>query len=239
MRVIALVLVMLLSSACASMFDNMSLAAQTKFQQMLANRFAQKLTAGIDLAVRQLAVKGGFLDDPLVRILLPPPLGLVIDVARDLNDNPKAALLETLMNRAAENAIPVAGPILKNMVANMDAETLQKLVDSPRSAATDLLMAEGGQSVQLALLPAVTQNLQENGAITLYGDLLKASQKPTGVLASVDGVEAQAVEPQAVSPDQLGQYVAEQAAGGLFKKVATRELAIRDSLNNIVASPQE
>jgi hypothetical protein len=91
----------------------------------------------------------------------------------------------------------------------------------------------------LALWPAVTQNLQENGAIKLYGDLLQTSQKPAGTPASAGSVEEQAAEPQAVSPDQLGQYVAEQAAGGLFKKVATRELAIRDSLNNIVASPQE
>ncbi len=233
MRVIALVLVMLLTSGCASMFDNMSLAAQSKIQQVLANRFAQRLSSGIDLVVRQLAIQGGFLDDPLVRILLPPPIGLVIDVARDLTANPQAALLETLMNRAAENAIPVAGPILKNMVANMDAETLQKLVNSPRSAATELLMAEGGAAVQLALLPAVTQNLHDNGAIKLYDDLLKASNKP-----DTNRDTAAESAGQAVSPDQLGEYVAQQAAGGLFKKVANRELAIRDSLNSIVEGPQ-
>ena len=233
MRVIALVLVMLLTSGCASMFDNMSLAAQSKFQQMLANRFAQKLGSAIDLVTRQLAVKGGFLDDPIVRILLPPPLGLVIDVARDFNDNPQAALLETLMNRAAENAIPVAGPILKNIVANMDADTLQKLLNSPTSAATDLLMAEGGGAVQTALLPAVTQNLRENGAIKLYGDLLKTQKKADVVAGSAVSAGEQTADQQPVSEDQLGQYVAQQAAGGLFKKVANRELAIRDSLNGI------
>ena len=37
-----------------------------------------------------------------MRVLLPPPLGLVIDVARDLNDKPEAALLEIMINRAAE-----------------------------------------------------------------------------------------------------------------------------------------
>jgi hypothetical protein len=216
------------------MFDDMSLAAQAKFQQVIANRFAQKLTSGIDLVARQLAVKGGFLDDPLVRILLPPPLGLVIDVARDFNSNPQAALLETLMNRAAENAIPVAGPILKNIVANMDADTLQLLMNSPRSAATDLLIAEGGGAVQAALLPAVTQSLAANGAFKLYGDLLQSQQK-TDVVAD----SAANTTEQPVSQEQLSQYVVQKAADGLFKKVATRELAIRGSLNSIVESPMK
>ena len=221
---------MLLTSGCASMFDNMSLTAQTKFQQMLANKFAQKLISGIDLVVGQLADKGGFLDDPLVRILLPPPLGLVIDVARDFNDNPQAALLETLMNRAAENAIPVAGPILKNMVANMDADTLQRLVHSPRSAATELLMAEGGAAIKQALLPAVSQSLQADGAISLYGDLLK-TQHNTALPPDADANTAAPL----VAKDQLAEYVVHQAVGGLFTKVASQELAIRDSLSSIGA----
>lgn len=223
----------LLTSGCASMFDGMSLAAQAKFQQVLANTFAQKLKSSIDLVIDQLAVKGGFLDDPLVRILLPPPLGLVIDVARDLHGNPQAALLETLINRAAENAVPVAGPILKNMVANMEPETLQKLLRLPRSAATELLAAEGGELVQSLMLPAVNQSLEADGAIKLYSDLLKAQEK-TSALADSTVSAAEAIEP--VPADQLGQYVAQQAAAGLFKKVAARELLIRDSLDSVVGA---
>lgn len=237
-RVVAVLVVALLTSSCASMFDDMSLAAQAKFQQMLANKFAQKLTAGIDLVVGQLAVKGGFLDDPIVRILLPPPLGLVIDVARDFNENPQAALLETLMNRAAENAIPVAGPILKNIVANLDADTLQKLVHSPRSAATDLLMAEGGGMVQSVLLPAVSQSLAADGALKLYGDLLQSQQKARAAAGATENAVASTATEQAVAPDQLGEYVVQQAAGGLFKKVAAQELLIRDSLNAIGRASQ-
>lgn len=220
----------LLTSGCASIFDDMSSAAQAKFQQMLANTFARKLKYGIDLVVEQLALKGGFLDDPLVRILLPPPLGLVIDVAWDLSGNPQAELLEVLINRAAENAIPVAGPILKNIVANMDADTLQKLVHSPRSAATELLMVEGGELVQSLMLPVVSQRLEADGAITLYGDLLQAQAK-----AAVT-TDSSVNEVVPVSPDQLAQYVAKQAAGGLFKKVAARELLIRDSLDSVISA---
>jgi hypothetical protein len=220
------------------MYDNMSLAAQAKFQQMLANRFAQKLSLAIDLVARQLAVKGGFLDDPLVRILLPPPMGLFIDVARDFNANPQAALLETLMNRAAENAIPAAGPILKNLMANMDADTLQKLLDSPSSAATELLMAESGSAVQQALLPSVQESLATNGAMQLYGDILSAQSASSVALDLAEGDDEKIAAEQSVSPEQLGEYVAQQAAVGLFKKVAVKELAIRSSLNSIVPYSQ-
>ena len=233
MRAIALVLATLLSSGCASMVNDMSLASQAKLQQILANKFAQKLEAGIDLVVEQLTVDGGFLDDPLVRILLPPPVGLVIDVARDFNDNPQAALLETLMNRAAENAIPVVGPILKSVLANMNADTLQTLVNSPRSAATDVLIAEGGEEVQQALLPLVTQSLTENGAIKIYSDLMQVYSNIDAAENAVANSNEQAVV-ESVSPDALGEYVVKQAVGGLFKKVAAKELAVRESLDDMV-----
>jgi len=219
-RVITVIFVTLLLSACKSLVADISQAAQANFQQMLVNSFSEKLTEGIDVAVGQLAAEGGFLNDPLVRILLPPPLGLVIDVARDVNENPEAALLETLMNRAAENAIPVAGPILKEIVTRMDADTLQKLVESPRTAATDLLMAEGSAALQAALLPAVTQDLQNNGAIKLYGEMLQTHQNVVASIDSAATATEQATSLQSVSEDELGQYVAQQAMGGLFKKVA-------------------
>ena len=220
----------LLTSGCASMFDGMSLAAQAKFQQVLANTFAQKLKSGIDLVVDLLAAKGGFLDDRLVRVLLPPPLGLVIDVARDLNDKPEAALLEIMINRAAENAIPVAGPILKDIVANMEPGTLQKLLHSPRSAAT-----EGAELVQSAMLPLVRESLEADGAIKLYEDLLSEEEKSI-VSAEADGDVDAGVPAESVSPDRLAQYVVEQAAGTLFKKVAAKERLIRDSLDSVIAA---
>jgi hypothetical protein len=39
---------------------------------------------------------------------------------------------------------------------------------------------------------------------------------------------------ESVSPDALGEYVVKQAVGGLFKKVAAKELAVRESLDDMV-----
>jgi len=221
--------------SCTSTIDSVQKAAADKLQSFVAGQFSRGLLAGIDTAITQLSAAGGFLNDPLVRILLPPPLGLVIGVASELHDNPKATLLETLINQAAENTIPVAGPILKDIVMNMSTPTLEGIVSGGSTAATDYLKQNAGSAVKDALMPAITQQLQANGAISLYGELLKAHEAQQMITSDVaqttqeaTPLPSQTVRP--VSQEQLSQYVAEQTMGGLFKKVAKAELAVRESI---------
>ena len=238
-RAAAIVVVSIVLSACSGVVDNVQQTAQSKFQQFLAGQFASRLESGIDAVVGQLSAKGGYLDDPLVRILLPPPLGLAVGIVRDLQQNPKATLLQILINQAAENAIPVAGPILKDIVTNMGTPTLENVLNAGDTAATDYLKEKGGAAVRTALLPAIAKELHLNGAIELYGELLKAheeAQRVTTIAADVrqrvETARQEAGSVQAVTQGQLGEYVVEQATAGLFKKVANEELSIRRLLQN-------
>lgn len=233
-RTAAILLITVALSACSAFVDSVQQNTQAKLQQFLTNQFAQQIESGIDFVISQLGAKGGYLDDPLVRILLPPPLGLVIGVARDLQTDPQATLLQILINQAAENAIPVAGPILKNIVMNMDTSSLESVLNSGGTTATDYLKEKGGAALQAALLPAITKELHANGAIELYGELLKVKEQTDQITTTATDVQ-QPLGPveraPAVTQEQLGQYVAEQAATGLFKKVADKELSIREGLS--------
>jgi hypothetical protein len=236
-RVAAIILVSMVLSSCSSFVDSAKLTTQATFQQFLANQFGQQLEKGIDSVIEQLTMKGGYLDDPLVRILLPPPLGLVIGIARGLQENPQATILETLINQAAENTIPVAGPILKNIVTNMTTPTLENLMTAGNTAATDYLKERSGALMQTILLPAITEELHANGAIELYGKLLEAKEIAEQIPAIQeddnplsDTFEHPASTAEMVTPELLGNYVAEQAMSGLFKKVAAKELSIRKSV---------
>ena len=236
-RVAAIVLILMGLSSCTSFVDSAKQTTQVKFQQFLANQFGQQLEKGIDSVIEQLTMKGGYLDDPLVRILLPPPLGLIIGIARDLHTNPQATLLETLINQAAENTIPVAGPILKNIVTNMTTPTLENLMTAGNTAATDYLKERSGVLMQSVLLPVITEQLHANGAIELYGKLLEAKEIADQIPVTQaddnplsETFEDQAVTEEMVTPELLGHYVAEQAMSGLFKKVAAKELSIRKSV---------
>jgi hypothetical protein len=138
-RFVLLILISFLLFSCTSFVDSVKDTAQFQVKYFLATRFSQHLQNSIDTVIGQLAIKGGFFDDPLVRIVLPPPIGLAIGIARDLQDNPQAKLLEILINQAAENTIPVAGPILKNIIKDMNTFTIEELLDSGDRAATEYL----------------------------------------------------------------------------------------------------
>lgn len=236
-RVAAIILISMVLSSCSSLVDSAKQTTQEKVQQFLAHQFGQQLEKGIHLVIEQLAMKGGYLDDPLVRILLPPPLGLVIGIARDLQANPQATLMETLINQAAENTIPVAGPILKNIVTNMTTPTLENLMTAGNTAATDYLKERSGVHMQAVLLTVITKELHANGAIELYSKLLEAKEIAEQIPATQADdnplsvtFEHPASTVEMVTPELLGNYVAEQAMSGLFKKVAAKELSIRKSV---------
>ncbi|MDF0534025.1 DUF4197 domain-containing protein [Shewanella yunxiaonensis] len=223
--------------ACTSMVDDLENRVQQKLQQMLAEKFAERLTDGIDVVVSELAKSGGYLNDPLVRILLPPPLGIIAGVASELQKNPDADLLQTLMNQAAEHAIPVAGPILKNLITHMDEPTLEGVLHAGNQGASQYLKQHAGDMVQTALLPAITAELNANGAVELYGKLLDIKSKADSITATANDVQqtletAQQLqaEPENIAKEQLAQYVAEQAMGGMFRKIAQQELSIRQNL---------
>jgi len=233
-RIAAIILLSMVLSSCSSFIDNTKQATQAKFQHFVAGQFGQRLERGIDLVIEQLKMEGGYLDDPLIRILLPPPFGIALGIVRGLQINPQATLLQTLINQAAENTIPLAGPILKNIVTNMTTGSLEKLLTTGNSSATGYLKEQSGVALQTVLLPAITEQLHANGAIELYSKLLEAkeiadqvSTTPSDENKNSETTVHQAETIATVKPEQLGQYVVEQAVSGLFKKVAEKELSIR------------
>ncbi len=233
-RIAAVIVISMGLSSCSSVVEDAKHSTQVTLQQFVAKQFAKRLAKAIDLVIAELATKGGYLDDPLVRILLPPPLGLVIGLARELQTDPQAALVEILINQTAENTIPLAGPILKNVVTTMSTPSLEAVMTAGNLAATGYLQKKSGAVMHDVLLPAVTKELHLNGAIELYGKLLDAKEQANDIPTSVEEVEqlGEKIEDkvtalQNVTPDQLSHYVAEQAISGLFKKVAEKEILIR------------
>ncbi len=226
-RLLHLLAANLLLVGCAGGLDNVKHGAQQAFRNTLAVHFSRQFFVGVDLVIQALAAEGGYLDNPLVRILLPPPVGLVIDVARDLHRNPKAALLETLINRAAEHAVPGAGPILQSVLREMDQADARGLFAAGRTATTDYLREKAGGAVHNALQPMISERLEMNGAVELYEELL---QDPD-IAALAAGAPHSTLPP--VTPNNLDDYVTRKAVDGLFKMLEQRESSIRESISRI------
>lgn len=223
---------LLLLSSCAPMDvtelqQDLAAAAQAQLKKTLAGHLTERLGTGIDMVVAGLAEPGGYLDNPLVRILLPPPIGLALDVVRDLNADPQAAILQTVMNRAAEQAIPGAGPILRSALSRITPDEAQRLLEGDATAVTDYLRARTEEALQMQLAPAIALTLAGSAAEQTYSDLVEtyasrqALPEPGGSIAPV------------TVPDIEG-YVTDQAIQGLFRVLGARERRIREDLDQAV-----
>ncbi len=229
-RFVVGVVVVLALTACtpASVSNLQDVFVQTAWQQLgktLAPRFTQDISRGVGVVVDELAAPGGYLDNPLVRILLPPPTGMILDLARGMDANPNASLLEQLMNAAAEQAIPGAAPILRAALTQFTPATAQALLAGDPTAATEFLKAATADAVLAAVTPSVSTMLGESGAQLLYAELLDIYRAQ----AVSDVPEAEMAADNTMV--DLSQYVAKQAVEGLFRSLAAKETQIRERLD--------
>lgn len=227
MRGLIVGLIALLLSSCApvnlaEMQRNVALAAQQQLQRALAAQFTRRFGSGIDFVVGTLAAPGGFLDNPLVRVLLPPPMGLVLGIVRDVQENPEAAMLELLMNRAAEAAVPGAGPILKTALTALTTGEIETALAEGGDAATNLLKTRAREALHEAMAPVIARSLTESGAEAVYERMLELYEIKQAVETGVV---------MEVPERDLGAYVTERAVDGVFTRLAREEQRVREELD--------
>lgn len=241
--VLAFVTAFLLSSCTAPDYEamqaHMAKVAAAEARQRLASAFFRQFNVGVDSVLAGLAAEGGFLDNPLVKILLPPPLGLLVDVGQAFHNDPQAALLDTLLNQAATNAVPGASGILKaavqDIVLSGDAEQLFY----GNISVSDYLKEQTGQRLQKRLKPAVRNALANNGADKLYRELSGMAAIVNGMGDELDETQtvsfwedgaATAEEVASVPPGKLDDYVTAKAVDGIFKALAAKEAQLREQM---------
>lgn len=226
----ALCIVPLLSS-CTGGFDtlrqDLTRAAQEQVMRTLAAQYSHRLGGAVEAVVNDLARPGGYLDNPLARILLPPPLGLALGVARDLYADPQAALLSVLINQAAEQAIPVAAPILQTALAEITPAEARGLLDGGVGAGTGLLRSRTEAALKAAVRPRVATVLAGNDALRIHDELLDAYHVQSAPAAP------EAVSPPAGPAPDLTAYVTDSTVEGLFTVLVAREAAIRDDFERM------
>lgn len=231
-RFVPLAFAMLLSACMPAGIDTLqqdvTRAAQEQLKKTLATHYTRELGKGVTTVVGGLAKPGGYLDNPLARILLPPPLGFALGVARDLNADPQAKLLTVLMNQAAEQAIPGAAPILQAALSQITPTEARQLLDGDTTAGTEILKAKTGAALQAALAPIVSEQLAASGAPQVYKELLAAY--PTQSEATPPATPAAPTEPAIESATDLNEYVTQQTVTGMFKVLGGQETFIRNNL---------
>jgi len=170
------------------------------------------LERGANSAVALLGKPGGFLDNPQVRIPLPGALERAASMLRAIGQGHKVDDLVNSMNRAAEQAVPEAKPLLVNAVKAMSVDDAVKIVRGGDTSVTDFFAGKTRAPLGEKFLPIVTTETQKVSLASKYNAV--ASKGSTfGLIKQEDA--------------NVEQYVTRKALDGLYFMIGQEERKIR------------
>lgn len=219
----------------------------------------EALTIGAQVASNKLGAENGYLNDEKVRIAMPDELQTMLELAN--TDAGKTFLsavgadafvgktLDTLINRAAEQAAPEAAGIFADAITSMTVQDGEAILFGADNAATQYLHDKTYDGLQTSFGKVVTGTFDQvsvsghtlneawSGFTTYYNKVADFKSTTGGTIAmaalkiglskvgksdlydKINGI-------QHVNTN-LGEYVTGRALDGLFTKVADKELEIR------------
>lgn len=170
------------------------------------------LNQGVGSAIGKLGVPGGFLDNPKVKIPLPPALEKVATGMRMIGQGKEADELVEAMNRAAEQAVPESKPLLVNAVRSMTLGDAKQILTGGDDSVTLFFKAKTAVPLAARFLPIVKQATQRVGLAQRY-DRFAGQAAKFGLIKG----DAASIE----------QYVTDKTLDGLYLMIAEEERALR------------
>jgi hypothetical protein len=172
----------------------------------------EALEVGTENAVNLTGHVDGYLKNEAIKILLPEKLQRMDKMLRMVGFGPQVDEFVVSMNRAAEQAAPLATPIFKEALSEMSFDDGKKILDGGDTAATDYFKEKTRDKLAEAFKPKVTQAMDQVGVAAQYKSLV-------GQYTSLPFV----------NPEQfdLDGYVVGKSLDGLFHTLAQEEKKIR------------
>lgn len=175
----------------------------------------QALIQGAQSAVDDLGRADGFLGNQQVRIPIPEKLEAVEKGMRALGQGDTVDAFVTSMNRAAEQAVPLARDLFLDSITHMSLADAQAILSGPDDAATRYLKRQNGEQLQALMKPIIAEATANAGATQAYKNMYAKA----GLLATAANLSA----------FDLDEYVTTKATDGLFAMIAAEEKRIREN----------
>ena len=156
--------------------------------------------------------RDGFLKNEAIKILLPEKLRTAGKGMRLLGMGSQLDELEVGMNRAAEQATPLAKQVFLNALLKMNIDDARNILTGGDNAATEYFRRQSLGELTTAFKPIVHQAMQRVGVIKQYNQLMQNS-----VAASL--LPGQGLD--------LDNYVVGKTLDGLFYVLGQEEKQIR------------
>lgn len=196
--------------ACVAGMPGLARATVTSADAATGLRAA--LERGAASAVALLGRPGGFLDNPKVRIPLPPALEQASGVLKLMGQQRRVDELVTAMNRAAEAAVPEAKALLVEAVRSMSVEDALGIVRGGDTSVTDFFASRTRQPLTQRFLPIVTRATEKVSLAQSYNELVGKA----GAMGLVKAEDA-----------NLERHVTAKAVDGLYLMIGEEERRIR------------
>ncbi len=172
------------------------------------------LTKGATSAITRLGVPGGFLNNPKVKIPLPPALGQLAKGMRMMGRGKDADELVAAMNQAAEQAVPEARALMLNAVKTMSLEDAKKILTGGDDSVTQFFKAKTAAPLAVKFLPIVKKATDRVGLAQKYNQFAGQGAKLGLIKGDAANIEA---------------YVTGKALDGLYLMIGEEEHAIRQN----------
>jgi hypothetical protein len=172
------------------------------------------LNQGAASAIGKLGVPGGFLNNPKVKIPLPPALDEVAKVMRMMGRGKDADELVVTMNQAAEQAVPQARQLMVTAVKTMSVEDAKRILTGGDDSVTQFFRAKTAAPLSAKFLPMVKRATDRVGLAQKYDQF------------AGEGVKLGLIKGDAAN---IERYVTDKALDGLYLMIGEEERAIRQN----------
>ncbi|WP_223669751.1 DUF4197 domain-containing protein [Kangiella shandongensis] len=183
-------------------------------EQTVVAGLKQALEVGTKNSVNRTNRRGGFSNNPLIRIAVPQQLDDVASGLRKVGLGSYVDNFEGQMNRAAEKASGEAKAVFINAISSMSIADAWGILRGGDNAATNYFRNKTEVTLERRFQPIITSSMEQVGFYKDYKQLLGAYDK----LPFTD------------KPNMnIEDYVMTETLDGLFTLVAREEKKIRDN----------
>lgn len=170
------------------------------------------LETGALAAVKLLGRPDGFLANPQVHIPLPGYLKDAAKLLSALGQKKQVQELETAMNRAGENAVPLAKDLLVKAVKAMSVSDAKQILSGGDTSVTEFFAGKTRSPLSTQFLPVVKQATSKVDLAARY-DALAGKAAGMGLVKQEDA--------------SVDHYVTRKALDGLYFMIGEEEKKIR------------
>jgi hypothetical protein len=197
-----------------SLLTSSSARAASFSQADASGALRAALERGADVAVKQLGKADGFMGNDKIRIPLPEVLEKATPLLRAVGRGHQLDELVSSMNHAAENAVSLALPLLRNAIKGMSVQDARQILSGGEHAVTDFFASKTREPLGAQFLPLVNKAVEKLSLAQRYNEL---TSKAAG-MGLIKGQQAATVQ----------QHVTGKALDGLYFVIGEEERRIRN-----------